>query len=64
MTTQHAVRFASSLVVILVSSGSATADAPPDLNSNVNATYTLYLDFSGFSYNGKWGPAPGALPPA
>jgi len=27
----------------------------PQLSSNANAKYTLYLDFSGFNYDGQWG---------
>ena len=33
----------------------ATATGVPSLNSNPGASYTVYLDFAGFSFNGTWG---------
>src|SRR5258708_19479880 len=33
----------------------ASATGVPSFNSNPGASYTVYLDFAGFSFNGTWG---------
>jgi hypothetical protein len=47
----------------LVGVSSAQHPIAPSLNSNFGAKYTIFLDFSGFDYNGTWGGGtPGNVP--
>ncbi len=68
MTRPH-VRFRTLSVALLLtfSAGIAKAVDAPVLSSDPGAPYTLYLNFGGFSYTGKWGtggsaPSPGVTP--
>ena len=65
MKTFRYVRF-SILTVAFASAGLASAEphpVAPQLSSLPSATYTIYLDFSGFSYPGIWdGKMPRTVP--
>ena len=55
--------WAIALGLCLVGTSSAQHPVAPSLNSNLGAKYTIYLNFSGFNYNGTWaGGTPGNVP--
>lgn len=65
MKILHVLRITSSIVALaaVLSACAQTHPVAPSYSSNPGATYTLYLDFSGFSYPGTWGGGtPGVVP--
>lgn len=49
--------------ICLASVSSAQHPIAPSLNSNAGAKYTIFLNFTGFDYNGNWaGKTPGNVP--
>ena len=62
--TPFRVALTSASALLLVGASLAQSHpVAPQLASNASARYTLYLDFSGFNYNGTWaGGTPGSVP--
>ncbi len=55
--------WALALGLCLAGISAAQHPVAPSLNSNLGAKYTIYLNFTGFNYNGTWaGSTPGNVP--
>ncbi|MDP9173881.1 MAG: hypothetical protein M3O30_08450 [Planctomycetota bacterium] len=58
----NAILFAAAMGAMALQGPNIAIAAIPALNSRAGATYTIYLDFGGFSFDGNWGNNPQYAP--